>query len=99
MARPTKKQPIFVTKRLRLRAFRAGDLGALHTLYSDTENLRYWNTPPSSDIAATRRSMKWHLVYRPRYYAICVNRRARMTPPQRGVITHNTLILLTSSQA
>jgi len=70
MARLPKKQPIFATKRLRLRAFRAGDIEAMHALYADADNLRYWNTPPSPNLSATRRAMRWHLVYRPRHYVI-----------------------------
>ena len=70
MARLPKKQPTFATKRLRLRAFRAGDIEAMHALYADADNLRYWSTPPSADLGATRRAMRWHLVYRPRHYVI-----------------------------
>jgi RimJ/RimL family protein N-acetyltransferase len=70
MVRTAKKQPILDTRRLRLRAFRAGDLASLHALYGDADNLRYWNTPASADIGVTRRAMKWHLAYRPRYYVI-----------------------------
>jgi ribosomal-protein-alanine N-acetyltransferase len=70
MARLPKKQPIFATKRLRLRAFRASDIEAMHALYADADNLRYWSTPPSANLGATRRAMRWHLVYRPRQYVI-----------------------------
>jgi [ribosomal protein S5]-alanine N-acetyltransferase len=70
MARLPKKQPILATKRLRLRAFRAGDIDAMHALYADADNLRYWSTPPSPNLGATRRAMRWHLVYRPRNYVI-----------------------------
>ena len=70
MARLPKKQPTFATKRLRLRAFRAGDIEAMHALYADAHNLRYWSTPPSANLGATRRAMRWHLVYRPRQYVI-----------------------------
>jgi ribosomal-protein-alanine N-acetyltransferase len=70
MARLPKKQPTFATKRLRLRAFRASDIDAMHALYADADNLRYWSTPPSPDLGATRRAMRWHLVYRPRQYVI-----------------------------
>lgn len=70
MARLPKKQPTFATKRLRLRAFRASDIQAMHALYADADNLRYWSTPPSANLAATRRAMRWHLVYRPRRYVI-----------------------------
>ena len=67
MARLPKRQPIFATKRLRLRAFRASDIDAMHALYADADNLRYWSTP---NLGATRRAMRWHLVYRPRQYVI-----------------------------
>ncbi len=70
MARAPKKHPVFVTKRLRLRPFRASDLMAMHALYSDADNLRYWSTLPSADLDATRRIMKWHLAYRPRQYVL-----------------------------
>ena|SRR5258708_4606369 len=70
MASAPKKHPIFVTERLRLRPFRAGDLAAMHELYGDADNLRYWSTPPSPNLDATRRVMKWHLVYRPRHYVL-----------------------------
>ena len=65
-----KKQPTFATKRLRLRAFRASDIEAMHALYGDVDNLRYWSTPPSANLAATRRAMRWHLTYWPRQYVI-----------------------------
>ena len=70
MARAPSKQPTFDTKRLRLRPFRPGDLEAMHALYGDADNLRYWSTPASPDLAATRRAMRWHLPYRPRHYVI-----------------------------
>ena len=70
MAFTPKKQPTFATKRLRLRAFRASDLDAMHALYADADNLRYWSTPPSANLGATRRAMRWHLAYRPRNYVI-----------------------------
>jgi ribosomal-protein-alanine N-acetyltransferase len=70
MARASKKHPTFVTARLRLRPFRAGDAEALHQLYGNADNLRYWGTPPSPDLAATRRMLRWHLPYRPRNYVL-----------------------------
>ena len=42
MARTPKTAPILETERLRLRPFRASDLKAVHALYGDAENLRYW---------------------------------------------------------
>ena len=70
MARAPKKQPILATKRLRLRPFRGSDVPAMHALYGDADNLRYWNTPPSPSLDATRRTMRWHLGYRPRNYVL-----------------------------
>jgi ribosomal-protein-alanine N-acetyltransferase len=70
MATASKKQPTFVTERLRVRPFRATDLEAMHALYGDADNLRYWSVPPSANLAATRRMMRWHLVYRPRHYVM-----------------------------
>jgi ribosomal-protein-alanine N-acetyltransferase len=70
MAVRSKKHPIFVTDRLRLRPFRRSDLKALHELYGDADNLRYWGTDPSPTIEATRRMMRWHLTYRPRDYVL-----------------------------
>lgn len=70
MARAPKKQPILVTKRLRLRPFRGSDVKALHVLYGDADNLRYWSTPASPSLDATRRMMRWHTVYRPANYVL-----------------------------
>jgi ribosomal-protein-alanine N-acetyltransferase len=70
MARPQKKHPVFVTKRLRLRPFRATDLEQMHQLYGDADNLRYWSEPPSPNLARTRRALRWHLAYRPGNYVI-----------------------------
>ena len=70
MARPLKKQPTFVTERLRLRPFRPSDLEVLHALYSDADNLRYWSFSPYARVEQTRRALRWHIAYRPRHYAI-----------------------------
>ena len=64
------KQPTFETERLRLRPFKAGDLKALHALYGDAENLRYWGTDPSPSLDETRKMMRWHIAYRPFFYAL-----------------------------
>jgi RimJ/RimL family protein N-acetyltransferase len=55
MASAPTKQPTFVTKRLRVRPFRARDGAALHLLYGDAENLRYWGTDPSASAQRTQR--------------------------------------------
>src|SRR5882757_1437316 len=70
MARAPRKQPIFVTERLRLRPFRASDLDVMHALYGDADNLRYWSVPANANLGVTRRMMRWHLAFRPRYYVI-----------------------------
>jgi len=70
MARAPKKQPTFLTGRLRLRPFRASDLKALHALYSDVDNLRFWGTDPSRDLDKSRRALRWHLGFRPRNYVL-----------------------------
>ncbi len=70
MAGLAKKQPAFDTKRLRLRPFRPADLKALHALYGDAENLRYWGTDPSPDLASTRRMLRWHLGFHPAHYVL-----------------------------
>jgi [ribosomal protein S5]-alanine N-acetyltransferase len=68
MAVARKKQPTFVTERLRVRPFRRTDLKALHTLYSDADNLRYWSVPASANLESTRKILRWHLSFQPRHY-------------------------------
>src|SRR5262245_54350522 len=70
MARAPNKQPTFVTARLRVRPFGAGDVDAMHPLYGDGDNLRHWNAPASANAPNSRRMLRWHLGYRPRNYAI-----------------------------
>lgn len=43
-----------VTERLVLRRARPGDLMALHAILSDARAMRYWSTPPHSDLETTR---------------------------------------------
>jgi ribosomal-protein-alanine N-acetyltransferase len=70
MGRAPKKQSTLLTKRLRLRPFRGGDLKVLHALYGNADNLRYWGVSPSTDLAATRRMFSWHLAFHPRQYVL-----------------------------
>jgi [ribosomal protein S5]-alanine N-acetyltransferase len=87
MARTPKKQPTFLTKRLRLRPFRGSDVQALHELYGDADNLRYWSVEASPNLARTRRMMHWHLVYRPRHYVMwAIEERAVKKSGGRGAI-------------
>ena len=43
-----------LTPRLRLRRARAGDLQALHEVFSQPRAMRYWSTPPHLDLEQTR---------------------------------------------
>ena len=70
MARAPKTAPTIETERLRLRAFRPADLKALHALYGDAGNLRYWGTDPSASLDETRRVMRWHVAYHPFHYVL-----------------------------
>ncbi len=58
MARILKTVSILQIDRLRLRPFRAGDLKAVHALYGDGENLRYWSVEPSPSLDSTRKMMR-----------------------------------------
>jgi ribosomal-protein-alanine N-acetyltransferase len=70
MARAAKTAPILETERLRLRPFRAGDLKALHALYADAENLRWWGTDPSPSLEETWRMMRCRVAYHPFQYVL-----------------------------
>jgi len=70
MAGKSRAAPTLETDRLRLRAFRATDLKALHALYGDAENLRYWGTDPSPSLDETRRMLRWHIAYHPFQYVL-----------------------------
>ncbi len=43
-----------ITARLRLRRAAPGDLEAMHAVLSDPEAMRYWSTPPHTELAQTR---------------------------------------------
>src|SRR5690242_132249 len=70
MAGTPKAAPIIDAKRLRLRPFRASDAKALHVLYGDVENLRYWGADASPSLAETRRLLRWHIAYHPFQYVL-----------------------------
>jgi ribosomal-protein-alanine N-acetyltransferase len=87
MARTPKKQPTLLTKRLRLRPFRGSDLPAMHQLYGDADNLRYWSVEASPNLAHTRKSLRWHLAYRPQHYVMwAIEERAARKGDSRGAI-------------
>ncbi|MBN9086047.1 MAG: GNAT family N-acetyltransferase [Reyranella sp.] len=70
MAGIRKTAPTIETERLRLRAFRASDLKALHALYTDGDNLRYWGVDRTGSLDETRRMMRWHVAYHPWQYVL-----------------------------
>jgi ribosomal-protein-alanine N-acetyltransferase len=70
MPKTPKTAPILQTGRLRLRPFRASDRKAVHALYGDRENLRYWGVEPSSSLDSTRKMMGWHITGAPKHYMI-----------------------------
>ena len=70
MARQLKTAPVLETDRLRLRPFRTADLKALHALYANADNLRYWGVDPSPSLDETRRMLRWHLGYHPSQYVL-----------------------------
>ncbi|HEY2356457.1 MAG TPA: GNAT family N-acetyltransferase [Phenylobacterium sp.] len=43
-----------LTARLRLRRARSEDLADLHAVFSDPRAMRYWSTPPHTDLAQTQ---------------------------------------------
>jgi len=70
MATPRKTAPILDSKRIRLRPFRASDTATMHTIYADAKHMQYWSIEPSRSLEVTRKSMRWHVAYKPRYYAM-----------------------------
>jgi len=46
--------PVIQTARLRLRPAAQTDLTALHAIMSDAQVMRYWSTPPHSDLETTQ---------------------------------------------
>ena len=47
--------PDFTTARLHLRRLAVGDAPGLHEAYGDAEVMRFWEDPPSRNLAATER--------------------------------------------
>jgi [ribosomal protein S5]-alanine N-acetyltransferase len=59
--------PDFETERLRLRRLTEDDAHDLHRAYGDAETMRYWDAPPSRDVAETeqriQRSLAFHATW------------------------------------
>lgn len=53
MSRSKIAEPVLRTARLTLRPATKGDLGALHTILRDPRAMRYWSTPPHTDMGTT----------------------------------------------
>ena len=70
MATLRKIAPVLDAERVRLRPFRAADARAMHAIYGDPRHMRYWSADPSTSLDETRRMMRWHVAYHPRYYVI-----------------------------
>jgi RimJ/RimL family protein N-acetyltransferase len=45
--------PVLETVRLRLRQIEKGDAAGLHAAHGDAEAMRFWDFPPSRDLAET----------------------------------------------
>src|SRR5882762_5774002 len=87
MARTPKKQPTLLPTRLRLRPFRGSDLTTWNQLYGDAFNVRYWSFESSPILAHTRKSLRWHLFYRPQHYVMwAIEERAARKGDGRGAI-------------
>lgn len=55
--------PELVTDRLRLRRLEVDDAPGLHLAYGDTAVMRFWDAPPSRDIAETKRRIERSLAW------------------------------------
>ena len=59
----------------------------MHALYGDADNLRYWSVEASPNLANTRKSLRWHLAYRPRHYVMwAIEERVAKKGDGRGAI-------------
>jgi ribosomal-protein-alanine N-acetyltransferase len=62
--------PTLHTERLLLRPITADDAGALHEIFSDAESMRFWDRPPTRDLAETRTRLNWSLTSPPDGHAM-----------------------------
>lgn len=68
MPKPPVPHPILSTPRLRLRQFRADDVGAMHACFADPEAMRFWNTPVHTRLIDSERSVRNFIDCTPSYY-------------------------------
>jgi ribosomal-protein-alanine N-acetyltransferase len=59
MASSSDRFPVLTTTRLRLRRIEPRDVDTLHACFSDPQAMRYWDVPPSANLADTRRMANW----------------------------------------
>lgn len=57
------------TPRLRLRAWVEADAEALHAAFGDPETMRFWDSPPRRDVAATAAMIRESRPADPRFHA------------------------------
>jgi ribosomal-protein-alanine N-acetyltransferase len=69
MIRSTKGPPVLETARLRLRPMASVDGKALHAAFGDSECMRYWNLPPTRDLAESTKWVDWLAKYTPYSHA------------------------------
>ncbi len=61
--------PTLETPRLRLRGLQEADVPALHACYGDAESMRYWDSPPSADLAETTARLRQSTTADPQWHA------------------------------
>ena len=61
--------PDLATDRLRLRGLAVGDAAGLHEAYGDATTMRFWDAPPSRDLAETTQRIERSLAVDPTWHA------------------------------
>jgi ribosomal-protein-alanine N-acetyltransferase len=69
MTEPAPPVPDFETSRLRLRKLAIGDAPGLHEAYGDPAAMRFWDAPPSRDLAETAQRIERSLAVDPTWHA------------------------------
>ena len=62
--------PAFETRRLVLRSIEEGDAQGLHAAYGDAEAMRFWDAPPSVDVAETASRIRQTLAVERRWHGM-----------------------------
>jgi [ribosomal protein S5]-alanine N-acetyltransferase len=68
MAKRPTPHPILVTRRLRLRQFRAEDVDAMHECFANPDAMRFWNTAVHTNRIETERAVRRFIDCTPSYY-------------------------------